>query len=88
MRFVPFRMFFSVAISTGLLCIASALIGCEGSTPPAATTEVEAKPSPTTASKPATGKPIRKLKNISPKGELGVRELRALKKAQQSEKAE
>lgn len=86
MRFRPPRTWFFLVACIGLACAVSAVIGCGGSTSPAAP-QAEAKPVPTAVVKGPAAKVKTKLKNVSPLGELGVRELRALKKAQQAQQA-
>jgi hypothetical protein len=85
MRFIPPRRWSIVAGSAGLACAIQAISGCSDSTPPAAA-NAEAKPVQAASAKTPAGKGKSRLKNVSPLGDLGVRELRALKKSQQTEK--
>jgi len=87
MRFIPPKTLFLRAAGVGLSCAISSVLGCDGSKPPAGGGS-EAKPEAAVAAGNPTGKSKSKLKNVSPLGELGVRELRALKKAQKAQEAD
>jgi hypothetical protein len=74
-----------MALCTGLVMSIMGTGGCGGPDTTSKSTTSVAAPTSAPEVKTASGKSKSKLKNVDPLGELGVRELRALKKAQKTQ---
>jgi len=84
MRLIQLRRCSLLTLYVGLACVITTMSGCGGPAPSAGA-DAEAKSQQPAVTKTAAVKAKSKLKNVDPLGSLGVRELRALKKAQQTQ---